>query len=161
MTDEVQQYAVIQLEEVCEHVQAPLQKLEHLLHRWVSFLIMPVFALANAGVLLSLQSLAGETLPMGLGIIMGLVLGKPIGLLGSAWLAIRTGLVSLPQDVRWRHMIGAAFLAGIGFTMSLFIAALAFDDELLAAAKLGILMASILAGGIGFILLSRKPANHV
>ena len=160
LTDEVQQSAVIELEEVCTDVQAPLQKLEHALHTWVQFVIMPIFALANAGVALSLQSVAGETANVALGIIAGLVLGKPLGLLGVAWLATRTGIAVLPEGVGWSHMLGVGFLAGIGFTMSLFIASLGFgESDLLEAAKLGILGASLLAGTIGFLLLRRCQAR--
>jgi NhaA family Na+:H+ antiporter len=154
LTDEAQQSAVIELEKACEDVQAPLQKMEHRLHFWVQFVIMPIFALANAGVALSLSGVGGDTGPVTLGIVTGLVLGKPIGLLGASWLAIRTGIVALPEGVTWRHMVGASCLAGIGFTMSLFIATLGFGEgELLAAAKLGILVASVIAGTLGYVLL--------
>lgn len=156
LTSERQQSAVIELEELCEQVQAPLQKMEHSLHNWVSFLIMPIFALANAGVTFSLGSLGGETLFVVLGVVLGLVLGKPIGLLGAAWLAVRSGLVVLPPGVSWQHMTGAGMLAGIGFTMSLFIASLGFSDpDLLSAAKFAILIASLIAGTAGFLYLSR------
>jgi NhaA family Na+:H+ antiporter len=155
--DEVQQHAVIELEEACEDVQAPLQKLEHELHFWVQFVIMPIFALANAGVAFSLSRITSESLTVPLGIIVGLVLGKPIGLLGASCLAVRTGIASLPHGVEWRQMIGVGFLAGIGFTMSLFIASLGFaNSPLLEAAKAGILIASLVAGTIGFILLRRS-----
>ena len=162
LTDEKQQSAVLELEAACEHVQAPLQKMEHSLHNWVSFGIMPMFALANAGVALSLDSLGGETSFVALGIIMGLVLGKPIGLLGASWLAVRTGVAALPPGVTWQHMAGAGVLAGIGFTMSLFIASLGFASaELLAAAKVAILIASLIAGSAGLLLLSRtKPVEQ-
>ncbi|HEY0604325.1 MAG TPA: Na+/H+ antiporter NhaA [Herpetosiphonaceae bacterium] len=156
LTDERQQSVVIELEELCEQVQAPLQKMEHSLHSWVSFLIMPIFALANAGVTLSLGNLGGETLFVALGVIFGLVLGKPIGLLGASWLAVRSGLAVLPPGVSWSHMTGAGILAGIGFTMSLFIASLGFGDpDLLSAAKFSILIASLIAGTVGFVFLSR------
>ena len=162
LTNEVQQSAVIELEEACEDVQAPLQKLEHSLHSWVQFGIMPIFALANAGVALSLSSVAGETARVALGIMAGVVLGKPIGLLGASWMAVRAGIAELPQGVEWSHMVGVGFLAGIGFTMSLFIASLALGESaLLEAAKMGILGASLIAGSIGFLLLGRgKPSRH-
>jgi NhaA family Na+:H+ antiporter len=161
LTDQVQQESVIALEELCEQVQAPLQKLEHTLQGWVALVIMPIFALANAGVALSAQSLSGESLPVVLGIVLGLVLGKPIGLLGAAWLAVRAGLADLPQGVTWQQMAGVGVLAGIGFTMSLFIAALAFaQPEVLATAKLGILIASLIAGSAGLLLLRQvTPAE--
>ena len=137
-------------------------KLEHSLHIPVSFLIMPIFALANAGVALSLTSVAGETFQVALGIMAGLVLGKLIGLIGASWIAFRTGRAALPEGVRWSHMMGVGFLAGIGFTMSLFIASLGFGEgALLEAAKIGILGASLLAGTIAFLLLRRgKPSQY-
>jgi NhaA family Na+:H+ antiporter len=159
LTDEAQQTAVIALEEACQDVQAPLQKMEHSLHMWVAFIILPVFALANAGVTLSLDSLRGDTSLVALGIIVGLVLGKPIGIIGSVWLMVRSGITTLPPGVTWRHIIGLGCLGGIGFTMSLFVATLGFGEgELLGAAKIGILCASVIAGSLGaFLLLGVKP----
>jgi NhaA family Na+:H+ antiporter len=158
LTDEVQQSVVLELEDLCEGVQAPLQKLEHALHRWVAVLIMPIFALANAGVALSADGLRGETLPVVLGIVLGLTLGKPIGLLGTAWLAVRLGIARLPQGVTWRHMLGAGVLAGIGFTMSLFIATLGFvQPDVLTSAKLAILLGSLVSGTAGLLLLRTAP----
>jgi NhaA family Na+:H+ antiporter len=122
---------------------------------------MPIFALANAGVAFSAQCLSGETLPVVLGIVFGLVLGKPIGLLGAAWLAVRGGLADLPQGATWRQMAGVGVLAGIGFTMSLFIAALAFvQPDILATAKLGIFLASLIAGSAGLLLLRRVTSEE-
>lgn len=163
LTDEVQQSAVLHLEEACEDVQAPLQKLEHRLHTWVQFGIIPIFALANAGVALSFRSLGGDTSAVALGILVGLVLGKPIGILAGSWIAVRLGWSVLPEGVQWQHMVGVGFLGGIGFTMSLFIASLGFGDSaLLETAKLGILGASLLAGVIGIALLRRghPHADH-
>lgn len=161
LTDERQQSAVLALEQTCEHVQAPLQKLEHVLHPWVAFCIMPVFAFANAGVALSPHSLNSESLPVFLGVVAGLALGKPIGLIGASWLAVRATIAVLPAEVTWRHMRGAGVLAGIGFTMSLFIASLAFSDPaLLATAKLAILLGSTLAGSYGLVLLWRGGTNR-
>jgi Na+:H+ antiporter, NhaA family len=161
LTDQAQQQAVTELEAICEQVQAPLQKLEHSLQSWVALAIMPLFALANAGVALSARSLGGESLLVAVGIALGLVLGKPIGLLGASWLAVRAGLAELPHQVSWRQMLGVGVLAGVGFTMSLFIAALAFESpDTLAAAKLGILVASTIAGITGLLLLRRAlPAE--
>ncbi len=140
----------------CEQVQAPLQKIEHSLHGWVALLIMPLFALANAGVVLSLENLNGESSWIALGIVLGLLLGKPIGLVGASWLAVRLGIADLPQGAHWRHMLGVGVLAGIGFTMSLFIASLGFTDSaLLATAKIAILLGSLIAGTAGLLLLSR------
>jgi NhaA family Na+:H+ antiporter len=156
LKDEMQQTLVIDLEEVVEAVQAPLQKAEHSLQKWVAFIIMPVFALANAGIVLSPENLQRETLPVSLGIIAGLVVGKPVGLLLASWATVRSGLAPLPEGVGWGQMVGVACLAGIGFTMSLFIAALGFGSgPLLEAAKLGILTASLVAGVTGYVLLRR------
>jgi Na+:H+ antiporter, NhaA family len=158
LTDETQQTAVIELEEACEQVQAPLQKLEHSLHPWVSLFIMPVFALANAGVALSPSGFGGAGLPIVGGIVLGLVIGKPIGIVAATVLAVRLGISELPRGATWAHVLGAGVLAGIGFTMSLFIAALAFEDpQRLDSAKIGILVASLIAGIAGMTLLSRQP----
>lgn len=160
LVEESQQVAVQQFGEMCEEVQAPLQRLEHSLSSWVAFFVMPVFALANAGVALSLGALAGETSGVVLGIVIGLVIGKPIGLVGITWLAVKSGITQLPSGVRWKHMVGAGALAGIGFTMSLFVGTLAYGEgELLEAAKLGIIGASIIAGTCGYLLLSRTGAE--
>lgn len=154
LTGERQQSAVRALEDLTEGVQAPLQRLEHGLHPWVAFGIVPLFALANAGVGLAGANLTSDGLPVALGVIAGLVLGKPIGLLVSTWLVVRSGIGVLPLGVQWRHMIGVGCLAGVGFTMSLFIATLAFADAaLLETAKLGILAASLLAGALGYVIL--------
>jgi NhaA family Na+:H+ antiporter len=161
LEDEQQQAAVLELEDLSEGVQAPLQKMEHKLHGWVAFVIIPVFALANAGVAISADALRGETLPVALGIIAGLLIGKPVGLFGATWLAVRVGLVSLPGRVTWRHVGGLACLGGMGFTMSLFVATLAFGTsqlQSLESAKLGILVASLIAGVAGFILLRSSRA---
>src|SRR5919199_3780143 len=140
----------------CEAVQAPLQKLEHQLHAWVAFGIVPLFALANAGVRLSLEGISGPGLLIVVGTVLGLVVGKPLGLVGLSWVLVRTGVAALPQGVRWAHLVGAGCLAGLGFTMSLFIASLGFGESpLLEAAKLGILTASLIAGVLGFTLLRR------
>ncbi|MDQ3701895.1 MAG: Na+/H+ antiporter NhaA [Chloroflexota bacterium] len=155
---EGQQTAVLALEEACEHVQTPLHRLEHALHPWVAFAIMPLFALANAGVTLGgdLRAVAAD--PVALGVFAGLVVGKQVGITAAAWLAARAGLAALPEGVTWRQVYGAAWLGGIGFTMSLFIATLAFGDEArLAAAKLGILAASLAAGLVGWGILRASP----
>lgn len=128
---------------------------EHALHPWVAFIIMPVFALANAGVVLGqgiAEALGSAT---SLGIVCGLVLGKPIGILLFSWVAVKSKVAVLPEGVNWTQVLGAGTLAGIGFTMSLFIADLAFEDAAhLTAAKAGILAASTLAAIFGWIILS-------
>ncbi|MEO8287035.1 MAG: Na+/H+ antiporter NhaA [Chloroflexota bacterium] len=154
LEDEQQQAAVIELEDLSEAVQAPLQKIEHKLHSWAAFVVIPVFALANAGVTISVDALRDETLPVAIGIMAGLLIGKPAGLFGATWLAVRVGLVTLPKGITWRHVAGLACLGGMGFTMSLFVATLAFgSSQLLETAKLGILAASLIAGVVGFVVL--------
>ncbi|MEP7218546.1 MAG: Na+/H+ antiporter NhaA [Bacteroidota bacterium] len=153
------QDAVIQaMEKVCERVQTPLGRMEHGLSRWVSFFIMPIFALANAGVVFSgdLLSIIGSPITVGVG--LGLVIGKMIGITLFSWLAVRAGLASLPDGVGWRQIHGAAWLGGIGFTMSLFIAGLALTEpRLVMSAKIGILAASIIGGLVGWLILRRGP----
>ena len=146
------------LEKACLYVETPLQRLEPMTHPWMAFVIMPLFALANAGV--TLPSDFGPVLaqPLALGTIVGLVAGKQIGLTLFSWVAVRLGWASLPAGVNWKHIYGAGWLAGIGFTMSIFIATLAFDGEDLNAAKTAILAASLLAGFGGAICLSRVSA---
>jgi len=153
-----QQVAVDALEDACEKVRPPLQRLEYALHPWVTFLIMPLFALANAGVSFSgdLGKIVVE--PIALGVMLGLVFGKPIGVMLASWLAVKLGLASLPKNVSWGHIHGAGWLAGIGFTMSLFMTSLAFTDVTqLTTAKLGILIASLCAGILGSVILMRMP----
>jgi NhaA family Na+:H+ antiporter len=131
--------------------------LEHALHPVQVWLILPLFALANAGVRIDSHILEALANPISLGIMVGLVLGKPVGITALSWLVVKIGKASLPTGVSWMQIIGAGCLAGIGFTMSLFIAALAWTDEaLIANAKIGILAASLLSGVIGFVLLSRS-----
>jgi NhaA family Na+:H+ antiporter len=131
---------------------APLQRLEDRLHPWVGFVIMPVFALANAGVAIKPDAILH---PVSLAVAAGLVLGKPVGIVLFAWLAVRLKLATLPTGVNWRMMLAAGFLGGIGFTMSLFIGELAFKGEslLLADAKTGILLGSFVAAVVGAGLL--------
>ena len=155
LTNEGQQAAIQAMEDNCEKAQAPLQRLEHGLHLWVAFGIIPLFALANAGVHLTGSLADSLTHPVSLGIILGLVVGKPLGITLCSWLAVRSGVALLPAGVGWRAILGVGFVAGIGFTMSLFVAGLAFGMEspLLDTAKIGILSASVLAAAVGWMLL--------
>jgi len=149
--------AIEELETLCEQVQPPLIRLEHALHGVVAFAIMPVFALANAGVVLSAESIGlarGSMVTWG--VIVGLVLGKPLGIVGFSWLATRMGIATLPARVTWPAIVGAGLLGGIGFTMALFIAGLAFVQPAdLELAKMGVLMASALTGIAGWLWLRR------
>jgi Na+:H+ antiporter, NhaA family len=148
------QKALRRLEVLSEKALPPLARLEYGLHGIVTFGIMPLFALANAGVdLRGGGSALASTI--GLGVVAGLVVGKPIGITLASWLAVRGGFASLPAGIGWRTLVGAAVLGGIGFTMSLFIAGLAFGDsaEALTSAKLGTLVASLIAGVVGWLTL--------
>jgi Na+:H+ antiporter, NhaA family len=154
LTNEERQAALHALNHAAYKLEPPLHELEHALHPWVVFAIMPLFALANAGVPLGGSILETLTSPVALGIVVGLVVGKQLGITLFAWLAVRSGISELPGDINWRHVYGAGWLAGIGFTMSLFITDLAFvDGSLVDAAKLGILVASLIAGVVGWTIL--------
>jgi NhaA family Na+:H+ antiporter len=130
---------------------SPVERLEFALHPWVSFAIMPLFAFANAGIVISVESFNDPTV---IAITLGLVLGKPIGIVGFSWLAVRLGIASRPSDLSWGVLAASGLLAGIGFTMALFIADLAFDESLLQSAKLGILAASAISATTGLLLLA-------
>ena len=133
---------------------SPLHELEHDLHPWVTYLVMPVFAFANAGVHLGDLSVTDLLAPIPLGIMLGLFIGKQVGVFGFSWLATRTGVCRLPEGVNWAQIYGAALLAGIGFTMSLFIGTLAFADPAHASAvRIGVLSGSILSAVLGFAVL--------
>jgi NhaA family Na+:H+ antiporter len=156
-----QQAAAQTLESIAERLQAPLRRLERSLNPWVAYLIVPIFAFANAGVHIRGDIAASLTSPLALGIIGGLVLGKPLGITLFSWIAVRLGVADLPAEVTWPQLFSASWLAGIGFTMSLFIANAAFSEPiLLDMAKLSILVASLLASVIGFGLLLLTTSTH-
>jgi len=137
-------------------VMPPLQRLEHRLHTPVAILIVPLFALVNAGIPLDLDTLSGMIRhPVTQGVMVGLLVGKTAGISLATWLALKSGIVQLPRDMGMHHVVGVALLAGIGFTMSIFITELAFGDspELATAAKSGILFASLWAGILGMLWL--------
>ncbi len=140
---------------------AMLPHLEHALHPWVSFFVLPVFAFANAGVSLSGAGLEQLLNPITLGIAVGLFVGKQIGIFGACWLAIKAGLTKLPKHTTWIQLYGVSCLCGIGFTMSLFIGTLAFeglDESYLLSVKVGVLMGSLVSASIGGLILTRaKP----
>jgi len=129
---------------------SPLERLEVALHPWVAFFIMPVFALANAGVPLAM---AAVTAPVSIAVSFGLALGKPVGIVLFSWLAVKFFGAQLPEKVNWSAILGAGFLAGIGFTMSIFIAGLALDGDLLVAGKVGTLVGSTFSAIIGLGIL--------
>jgi NhaA family Na+:H+ antiporter len=143
---------------------SPLEALTGALHPWVAFVVMPVFALANAGVALNAGALADPLAArVTLAVALGLLVGKPVGIMLLSWLAVRLGIAALPAGVGWGALLGAGCLGGIGFTMALFITALAFQDATLAAAsKLGVMLASVLAAAAGLLVLARalpRPAR--
>ncbi len=141
---------VRQFQRITRETISPLEYLEGMLHPWTSFVIMPIFALANAGVPLRLSELGA---PVAVAVMLGLVLGKPLGIVTFSWIAVKTRIAKLPDGISWGVILGAGFLAGIGFTMALFVAGLALSDVLLDTAKIGILAGSALCAIVGMTLL--------
>lgn len=134
--------------------KSPSYKLQHFLHKPVAFIIMPIFALANTGIPLSGRWFENLTGPNSLGVFAGLCLGKPLGIFSAAFIAVKTGLSQLSDDLSWKHILGAGFLGGVGFTMSIFITLLAFNDpEIVQGTKISILLSSLLAGIAGYLIL--------
>lgn len=141
---------------------SPSFRMQQYLHKPVPFLILPIFALANTGIIFSSQWYLGYTLNSNIGILAGLLIGKPLGILFFSFIGVKTGICKLPEDLKWRHLGGVGILAGIGFTMSIFMANLAFtDDALMKNAKMAILSASAIAGVSGLLFLSRMGKSDV
>jgi len=159
---EKQKALLINIKDKIDAVGTPASRLEHDLHLPVSLLIIPLFALANAGISINFSSI-GDTImqPVSLGIIFGLIFGKLFGIAGVAWLAIKLGIAKLPEGSSMSQVFGVAFLGGIGFTMSIFVADLAFmgNDNLIFQAKVGILCASLFSGLFGYIWLYYHPKS--
>ncbi len=162
IADEDEQASLLEVSRLTNEAVSPLARLEARWHPWSSFLVLPLFALANAGVeLYSGVFREAVTEPVVLGIVVGLVLGKPLGIVAAAALAVRLRLSRLPPGMGWLELSGVGLLAGVGFTVAIFIAGLAFTDpERVAAAKVGILVASLLAGGLGALALAVRDAGH-
>jgi NhaA family Na+:H+ antiporter len=144
--------------------RSPSHKLEHFLHKPVAFLILPIFALANTGIIIGADAVKTLTNPNEIGIMSGLIIGKPIGITLLSFAAVALGISRLPLDLSWRHIFGAGLLGGIGFTMSIFITNLAFVGNAteINGSKMAILLASLVAGTVGFLwlkLLSRLTAD--
>src|SRR5215813_3444469 len=160
LTSKGQQETMFALERASGDVTAPALRLEHALHNFSAFVVMPLFAFANAGVKIDLSL---QHVEIGLGALAGLMFGKPLGIMIAAVIAVKTGLARLPQAVSWRSLLGCACLAGIGFTMSLFVATLAFEDmALVYAAKRGIIAGSLLSGIAGALMLrAGRPLRDV
>jgi NhaA family Na+:H+ antiporter len=152
---ESQSYALQAMEKATQAVQTPLTRIEYALLRPVNFIVVPLFALANAGLDLRSGGAAAMMSPIAWGVLLGLLLGKPLGILAASWVAVKTGIAELPEGATWRQVSGIAVLCGLGFTMSLFVANLAFpvDPAALGAAKLGVLVASAIAGIAGGALI--------
>jgi NhaA family Na+:H+ antiporter len=143
---------------------SPLEKLEHLIVRPVNFIIMPIFALANTNIQFETKMIDGLSSQLGLGIIFGLALGKPIGVTLFSYLSVKLGFAKLPNKANWKHIFGLGLLAGIGFTMSIFIALLSFSNpEYKIEAKFAILVSSVISGILGYVFLStlhNKKSNY-
>lgn len=155
-----QEHAIHDLETAIKDVSSPLVRMEHALHGWVNFLVMPVFAFANAGVTFVGGDITAALLShVTLGIVFGLIIGKQLGVFAFSWASVKLGIAEMPSGTTWRQFYGVSALAGIGFTMSLFIATLAFGSgEALANAKIGILLASLIAGLTGWYLLAHSAS---
>jgi NhaA family Na+:H+ antiporter len=150
-----------ELEELANKTSSPSQVLENHLHGFVAYIIMPVFALCNTGFLIGGNIMEQLTTPISWGIMGGLVLGKPMGIFITAFIAVKLKIASLPENVTWKHIFGAGMLAGIGFTMSIFITLLAFPEHLAiqSSAKFSILIASLISGIAGFLFLRFIASN--
>lgn len=162
LRDHEQKDAVNELHDAVKDVTPPLVKLEHSLEPLVTFVVMPLFALANAGVVIGGNPGETVTSSVSLGIILGLFVGKPLGITLFTWLAVRSGLAQLPKRLTWGHIRAVSWLAGIGFTMSLFVTELAFAGQpvLSDEAKIGILVASFISGVVGYVLLHQVTRQH-
>lgn len=143
------------IEELARQTESPLERLERMVHPWTSYLVLPLFALMNAGVAFSAEFVREAfTSAVTWGVMAGLLAGKVAGVTGFAWLAVRMGWAALPGGVAWRHIVGAGLIGGVGFTVSLFIAGLAFTDKvMMEEAKIGVLAASLIAGLGGYLFL--------
>jgi NhaA family Na+:H+ antiporter len=151
------------MEYLIANTESPADRVTRKLHDWIAYLILPLFAFSNAGVTFTFgiwQSLLHSSIAWG--VLLGLFLGKPIGIFGVCWVAVKLRIAQLPKSVRWSHIASVSVLAGIGFTVSIFISALAFDDGAqLDAAKTAVLIASLLSGVCGYLLLKRVAASEV
>jgi len=156
LTNEPQQQATQALSRLVEDVETPMTYFQHRLNPWVAYGILPIFAFANAGI--PLVSGLGDALANSVtwGVMIGLVIGKPLGITLFAWLAVRIGIAALPRAMAWGHILGVGWLGGIGFTISLFVTELAFaEGELADVARVGILFGSVIAGALGYLMLRR------
>ena len=158
------QHVLGQIESLSLGTESPLERLERLLHPMTSFIVIPVFALANAGVIITGDTVSDAvSSEVSQGVVFGLVLGKPLGIFLATWLAVRVGLAQLPRTMTWAHVLGVGLLGGIGFTVALFIDELAFDAEVLVNdGKMGILAGSLVSAVLGYVILvwlARPPTE--
>jgi Na+:H+ antiporter, NhaA family len=156
LTTPEQHHTIEKIKKLSADAETPLQKIEYGLHPWVAFMVMPLFALANAGIIIGADFFSSLLNPISMGVMIGLVAGKFVGVLLATWLMVKLG-AQLPVKSNWKQITGVALLAGVGFTMSLFISGLAFSHaDIVDQAKYGILLASLLAGILGVIVLKRS-----
>jgi len=150
------------MEYLLQNTESPAERVTRKLNDWVAFLVLPLFALANAGVTFSAEGWKPLIdSPVAWGVFLGLVLGKPIGILATCWLTVKLGIARIPPSIRWSQLAGVSVLAGIGFTVSLFIGGLSFAGPMpLDEAKTAILLASLVSGVVGFALLKRVAVGH-
>ena len=150
-----------EIERLSRGTEGPMESLEAAIHPWVSFIVLPVFALANAGIVFTSETVSeAMASSVTLGIAAGLLAGKVVGIVGFTWLAVRFGIGTLPSAVGWRHVLGVALLCGMGFTVSLFVSGIAFDHaSLVDQAKIGVFGASLLAGVAGYLFLRYTGAR--
>lgn len=142
--------------------RSPLEDLEHALAGPVNFVIMPLFALANTNIGFEAGMVAGLTTPLGLGILLGLLVGKPLGISLFSFVSVKLGLSTLPSGAEWKHIVGVGILGGIGFTISLFVANLSFEElSLLSQSKFAVLLGSVLAGAIGYVALRSMSRSEI
>lgn len=159
LTTPKQHKTIEDIKSLSTSAETPLQKIEYTLHPWVAFVIMPLFALANSGMVIGSDFFSALLNPVSIGVSSGLIAGKFIGILLFTWLMVKLKIARLPEQANWGHIIGIALLAGVGFTMSLFISNLAFtNDTMITQAKYGILLASVLAGILGTIALKKTSS---
>jgi Na+:H+ antiporter, NhaA family len=153
---------ILHIEETLEDLEPPLNRFVHLWHRWVAWGIVPLFALANSGISLEGMRLVDVLQPVPLGVLLGLFLGKQVGIFLFTWVAVRAGVSEMPGRAGAGQLHGVAVVGGIGFTVALFVAGLAFSDapETLAQAKLGILLGSLLSAVVGYMLLRFAPVRR-
>jgi Na+:H+ antiporter, NhaA family len=161
LTTSEQHHTIEQIKQLCLDAETPLQKIEYALHPWVAFVIMPLFALANAGMVINSNFFSSIVNPVSIGVTSGLLIGKFTGVLLFTWLMVKFKIAALPMQANWRHITGVAMLAGVGFTMSLFITGLAFNNpEMIDQSKYGILISSIIAGTAGILILKGSSKSQ-